>query len=92
MTRACSQKSKSIAQAKRDEWRRQVEATKRSLLALIDRMVETKSPTVIKAIGSEFEKLERKKFAIAEKADQPLPNAGNFENCIELSRRLTSWP
>ena len=81
-----------VAQADRDEWRRQVEATDRSTLELIDRMVETKSPTVIKAIESKIEKLEREKFAIAEKADQPLPNAGKFEECIELSLRFVSRP
>lgn len=81
-----------LAQTERDEWRRQVEATDRSILELIDRMVETRNPTVIKAIESKIEKLEREKFAIAEKADQPLPNAGKFEECIELSLRFLSRP
>jgi site-specific DNA recombinase len=79
-----------LAQAEQDEWLRQIEATDRSILELIDRMVETKSPTVINAIEAKIEKFERERFAIADTADQPLPNAGKFEECIELSLRFLS--
>jgi len=81
-----------LAQAERDEWQRQAEAADRSLLELIDRMVETNNATVIKAIESKIEKLEREKIALVEKASEPLPNEGKFEECIELSLRFLSRP
>ena len=81
-----------LAQAERDEWRRQAEAADKSLLELIDRLVETKNPTVVKAIETKIEKLEREKFALVEKASEPLPNVGKFEECIELSLRFLSRP
>ena len=81
-----------LAQAERDEWQRQAEAADKGLLELIDRMVETKNATVIKAIESKIEKLEREKIALIEKASEPLPNAGKFEECIELSLRFLSRP
>ncbi len=81
-----------LAQADRDEWRRKVEAADRSILELIDRMVETKNSAVIKAIEAKIEKLERDKFTFAEKADQPLPNAARFEECIELALRFLAKP
>lgn len=83
---------KELAKAERHEWQRQAEAADRSLLELIDRMVETKNPTVIKAIETKIEKLEREKFALVEKASEPLPRAGKFEECIELSLRFLSKP
>ena len=81
-----------LAQAERDEWRRQAEAADTSLLELIDRMAETKNAAVIKAIESKIEKLEREKMLLVEKASEPLPNAGKFEESIELSLRFLSRP
>ena len=81
-----------LAQAERDEWRRQAEAADKSLSELIDRLVETKNPTVVKAIETKIEKLEREKFALVEKAAEPLPSVGKFEECIELSLRFLSRP
>ncbi|MDB2407011.1 recombinase family protein [Jannaschia sp.] len=81
-----------LAQAEQDEWKRQVEAVDKSILELVDRMVETRNPTVIKAIESKIEKLEREKFALVEQVSQPLPNVGKFEECIELALTFLSRP
>jgi len=58
------------------------DAVEKGILELIDRIVETKSPTVIKAIESKIEKLEREKFAIAEKAISRCRIRANFKSVL----------
>lgn len=81
-----------LARAEREEWRRQADAADKSILELVDRMVETKNPTVIKAIEAKIEKLEREKIALVERAGEPLPNVAGFEDCIELALKFLSRP
>lgn len=52
------------------------------MLELIDRLVETKNPTVVKAIETKIEKLEREKFALVEKASELLPNAAHSKSVL----------
>ncbi|RYH04419.1 hypothetical protein EU805_03350 [Salipiger sp. IMCC34102] len=59
-------------------------------MELIERLVEIKNPTVVKAIETKTEMFERERFALVEKAAEPLPNAGKFEEFIELSARSLS--
>ncbi len=80
------------AKSERDSWAHQVKAAEQSILELVDRLVETQNPTVIKAIESKIEKLEREKLLLVEKAEQPLPNAARFEECMELSMKFLSRP
>lgn len=81
-----------LARAERQEWARQVDAADKSILELVDRLVETKNGTVIKAIEGKIERLERDKLVLAEKAGAPLPNAARFEECIELALKFLSRP
>lgn len=48
-------------------------------------MVELEASMAIKVIRTKIEKFEQENLALAEKAADPLLNAGQFEVCIELS-------
>ena len=81
-----------LAKADRAEWALQVKAADESILELVDRMVETKNSSVLKALEAKIEKLEREKLVLVSKAEEPLPNAARFEECIELALRFLSRP
>ena len=81
-----------VAKAERGEWRRQENAADKSMLELVDRLVETRSPAVVKALESKLERLEREKLLLSEKAANPLPSQGKFEECMELTMRFLSSP
>ena len=72
-------------QAEQREWQSQADAADKDILKLVDRLLESESPTVVKAIESKIEKLEREKLSLAEKAGASLQNVGRFEECIELA-------
>ena len=77
-----------LARAEREEWAAQAKAADESTLELVGRMVETKNATVLKALEAKIERLEREKLVLEEKAQEPMPNATRFEECIELSLRF----
>ena len=81
-----------LAKADRAEWARQVKAADESILELVDRMVETRNSSVLKALEAKIEKLEREKLLLVSKAEEPLPNAARFEECMELALRFLSRP
>ena len=80
------------AKAERAAWGEKVVVADKSILELVDRLVETQNATVIKAIEAKIEKLEREKIVLSEKAEQPLPSTARFEECMELSMRFLSKP
>ena len=81
-----------LARAEREGWARQAEAADKTMLELVDRMVETNNQTVMRALESKLETLEREKLVLAARAEEPLPNAGRFEECMELALRFLSRP
>ncbi|MGJ8530093.1 recombinase family protein, partial [Maritalea sp.] len=82
----------SVMQTERLEWKRRANAAEKDILKLVDRILETESQTVQKAIEAKIEKLEREKIVLVEKAAEPLPNVGRFEECIELALQFLSRP
>ncbi len=79
-------------QAERREWQSQADAADKDILKLVDRLLESESQTVVKAIEAKIEKLEREKISLAEKAREPLPNVGRSEECIELAMKFLARP
>lgn len=95
MDKATSQRARchlDLVKAEREEWRSQADTADKDILKLVDRILETENQTVLKALESKIEKLEREKIALVEKAGEPLPNVGRFEECIELALQLLSRP
>lgn len=81
-----------MARAQREEWARQAKAAEESILELVDRMVETKNQTVVRALEAKVERAEREKLVMLDRAQEPLPNTARFEECIELALRFLSRP
>ena len=55
-------------------------------MELVDRMVETKNTTVLKALESKIEEREHEKLVLVSMAEELLPNAARFEECMEFAR------
>ena len=79
-------------QAERLEWKQRADAAEKDILKRVDRILATESQTVRRAIETKIEKLEREKIGLVEKAAEPLPNVGRFEECIELGIQFLSRP
>lgn len=82
----------SEAQAAKDGVLRQAREVEKQIEALLDRLVEAASPSVVKAYESRIEKLEREKLVLAERAGRALPPKGRLEEFIELSLMFLANP
>ena len=60
--------------------------------ALLDRIVDASSPSVVAAYEKRIEKLEREKLLLAEKAAQCVPPPGRLEEVIEPALAFLSNP
>ncbi|MFK7871529.1 MAG: hypothetical protein AB8B58_20120 [Roseobacter sp.] len=59
---------------------------------VLDRIMEASSASVISAYEARFEKLERQKLVLAEKATSSLPKNGQRERFIEFALKSLSNP
>lgn len=71
---------------------RQKADVEKQIEGLLDRIVETSSPSVISAYEGRIAKLEREKILLAERATQTVPPKGRFEEFIELSLDFLAKP
>ncbi|MFT4783128.1 MAG: site-specific DNA recombinase [Paracoccaceae bacterium] len=76
----------------RPEWKRRADAAENDITKLVDRILETESQTVRRAIEAKIEKLVCEKTVLIGKGAEPLPNVGRFEECIELTLQFLSRP
>ena len=70
----------------------QLKDVEREIEEVLDRLVESSSATVAKALEQRVEKLERKKFLLAERAQKSIPPKGRLEEFIELSLQFLASP
>ena len=70
----------------------QIKETEAGIEALLDRIVESSSPSVVRAYEARIEKLERQKIRLSEQAEQTVPPAGRQEELIEPALAFLSNP
>ncbi len=70
----------------------ELKGVEKQLDGMLERIVETDNPTLITAYEDKIEKLERQRLILREKAENPLPNKGTFEDSIELALWFLSNP
>ena len=80
------------AEAQRAEWQGQLKAAEKQIEDLLDRIIDTKSQSVVAAYEKRLDKLEREKIVLAERASKTLPPKGRLEECIELTLKFLSSP
>ncbi len=80
------------AEARREDWKRQIRDVEKQVEELLDRIVEARSPTVIAAYEARIDKLERQKRALASREVEAVPETGRLEECIELALGFLSNP
>ena len=80
------------AHAHKEVLQRQLRETENQIENLLDRIVDTNSPSLVSAYETRIEKLERQKIALAERIDKTVPPKGRLEDCIELALRFLSNP
>lgn len=66
----------------------QIKEVDAQIEALLDRIVEASSASVVGAYEKRIEKLEREKLVLAEKAAQSVPPQGRLEEFIEHALAL----
>ncbi|MDB6180481.1 hypothetical protein [Paracoccus fistulariae] len=71
---------------------RQLKATQKQIDGLVDKMIDSQSATVTKAIESRVEKLETDKLLLAEKQSQSSKPKCSFEEIFELSMVISGKP
>ncbi|MCB1469978.1 MAG: recombinase family protein, partial [Rhizobiaceae bacterium] len=80
------------AHAQQAEWKSQIKAAEKQIEDLLDRIVESGSASVVRALEKRVDTLERQKIVLAEKASKTLPPKGRLEECIELTLKFLSSP
>lgn len=76
----------------RQDWQRQIKDVEKQIDGLVDRIVETKSDTVIGALEQRVEKLEMEKQILAEKIRTGVKPKHTFEEMFELAFGFLSNP
>jgi site-specific DNA recombinase len=80
------------AHSAKDAVQKQLGDVERQIESLLDRMVESASPSVVGAYETRIKKLERQKIALAERVANVVPPKGRLEECIELALQFLSKP
>ncbi len=70
----------------------QIKDTESQIEAMLDRIVEAASSSVIQAYEKRIDKLERQKLRLSEQAAQTMPPKGRFEEYIEHTFRFLANP
>jgi site-specific DNA recombinase len=76
----------------KDQITAQLRETEKQVETLLERIVESDNPIVIKAYEAKIGKLERKKLLLAEKAAQTVPAKGRLEEFIEPALNFLANP
>lgn len=76
----------------KDQIAAQLRETEKQVETLLERIVESDNPIVIKAYEAKIGKLERKKLLLAEKAAQTVPAKGRLEEFIEPALNFLANP
>jgi site-specific DNA recombinase len=76
----------------KDQIAAQLRETEKQVETLLERIVESDNPIVIKAYEAKIGKLERKKLLLAEKAAQTIPGKGRLEEFIEPALNFLANP
>ena len=80
------------AHRERDAVLGQLNDVEAQIEGLLNRIVESSSGTVVKALEARVEKLERQKFVLNERSNKIVPPKGRMEEFIELSLRFLASP
>jgi len=76
----------------KDQITAQLRETEKQVEALLERIVESDNPIVIRAYEAKIGKLERKRLLLAEKALQTVPAKGRLEEFIEPALNFLANP
>ena len=80
------------AEAGKADLKRQVKDIDHQITGLLERIVDARSPSVIKAYETRVEALEKQRILITEKMDIMVPAKDTYEEFVELSLRFLSNP
>ena len=80
------------AHAHKEVLQKQLRETDAQIENLLDRIVETNSPSLVSAYETRVEKLERSKIVLAERVANIIPPKGRLEECIELALKFLANP